>query len=469
MRTKGEGAQAAAQAIQSYQAQFAELESEADAAKNDGWAVKRDLDRSLQELAQGYLPDATAERLAQVGQSTGMTQLAARRAQLEQQRAQWHNRLQQIEADSDFAQRETLLDPTRGTLVVHTHQYQAHLQQLREQIARFDIQPFRWLSKWEVEKQVNQGAFSKFWRGVTFGGQREAKAKRQCCEQLGYQSYEQLAQHYQQLHAESAQTEHMLRQLEEHRTRVTQLVEEHQDKYHWVHHFEDRAARQLREELAQHLQQQDLRAVHLGAPATLKPLVAKVHALTKKYEYLGNMYQFIETEKQDRDKRIRSIDAVRMKWSMKPWDRLLGNKHKWLIAIPAMKQKSTQKRTRFLRRMRRNVYEYEEYDDYSDYLDYCDDFLPWDAFAYGCEEPMPYDGFCREVVQEVQPYRDSHGQEKADYSELKAANKHAQGEEQSMNDAREELHAEGDDMDGGAEAVAAMAALEAAESAGDVS
>lgn len=434
MKTKGQGVQAADAAISAYRNQALELNSEFAAVNADREMIGRQLGEALDFAAHTLLQDAAQATLDYVGQELGLGWLPNRRAELEQQRASWAARLVAIEADPQFVQRESLLHPTHGALARERQQCNVVIGQLQAHLQRFQTETFQWLQARELQRQTQPGGLSSFWNAVTFGGYREDRAKLRCASELGYQSYDQLLHDYQSSDVRLRQIQERIGQLDAQSQRVLALLEEHGKLYGWTHDFETLLCQTLRSELAQALSRQDLRTVHMRIRPPLRPTIARAHALQKKLEYLGNLGGFLQREVADRSQRVDAIAKTRMTWAMKPWDRLVGDKSKWLLALPAAKRESTRKQSAYARRMHRNIVDYDDYDDYDYYLLYVPDFLAWDAFAWAADEPMPYEGFSRGVIEELAPFRQEHGQERADFSAYRQADKSMGTDEQHHRD-----------------------------------
>lgn len=461
MWTKGNGVQAADSAIASYRAQMAELESEGHAIASDGQVIQSQLADALAQAAAIVLPDAAPATLARAAQELSIGWLVSRRHELEQLRSQWLARLAAIEADPQFVQRESMLHPTHGALARERQQCETLIAQLEAHLARFRTETFQWLQARKLQRQMGQGkGFAGFWDAVTFGGLREDKAKQRCAAELGYPGYAELEHDYEASEVRLRQVHERIGQLDAQRQRLLGLLEEHGELYGWAHDFEARVCQTLRAELAADLGRQDLRTVHMRIRSGARPSVARAHALQKKSQYLGNLAGFVQREAADRNRRIEAIGKTRLTWSLKPWERLTGDKSKWLLALPAAKKESTHKQTRWVRRMHHNIVDYEYYDDYDHYLDTVDDFVAYDAFAWAAEEPMPYEGFSRGVVDELDRHRREHDREKADYSAFRAADKQA-GREEDARGHDGEAHGEIRDAETGAEGLAVAAAAAA--------
>ncbi|MBL8743337.1 MAG: hypothetical protein JNK04_19635 [Myxococcales bacterium] len=170
--------------------------------------------------------------------------------------------------------------------------------------------------------------------------------------------------------------------------------------------------------------------------------MAKAHALQKKLDYLSNLLQFLEREASDREERMRAIQQTRTTWAMKPWEPVRSDKSKWLVGLPAAKRASTHKQVRFSRQMHRNIVDYDDYDDYDYYLGHSSAFLAYDAFAYGCDDPMPYEGFSRGVCPEIARHRAYYHQTRCDNSHFRELDRQAAREERERERAAERAERE---------------------------
>ncbi|MEM9188356.1 MAG: hypothetical protein AAGF12_04235 [Myxococcota bacterium] len=467
MRTKAEGAQAAQSAMQDYQHQINELQAELDAIGNDRQKAEAELQTALGEVGAVILPSSDAATIAAAVQATGLQQLPGRRAEFEQQRPGWTARLQAIESDGNFIQRGRLLHPENGTIVVEQAQCRKLVAQLNEYLQRFQIEPFLWLQNRELQKETSPGAFSSFLRTITFGAAREEKAKQRCCAELGFPSWEELSKAYEHAVGQHRQAETRIQQLDAHRAAVLKMVTEHGQLYQWVHHFEDQLLQVLRQEIGQLLVDQDLKAVHRAVPSAARKSAAKCHGLKKKIQYFQDLQHFLNNEIMDRRNRIASIDKVRQQWLLKPYAYLSGDKTKWLVTVPALKRKSAHKRRRWVRDMHEAIDDYDDWDWYDYYLWHDNDFLSYDAFAYRYQDSVPYEGFSRKVLGELEEYRVSHHQVKPDYSTFKEYDKKAGlaekgGPAEPADDSGKDKPEE---YDGGIDVAEAAAAVVVAEAA----
>lgn len=442
MWTKGQGVQAADSALNSYGTQLTELRGEATAVAADQKVVVRELAETLTAASQALLPDASPATLEAAGAALGLP-LAQRRQEMQSRRATWASELAAIERDAHFVQRQTLLHREHGGFVREHQRCDAIVREGEARLATFHAnEDFQWLSARSDRRQVETGALSSFWDALTFGGYREDRAKARCAAALGFADHAALEAALFETNSTVQRAKDTKAHVDKQRARLLKLLENHGNLYRWTHDFENRLKETLQQEVSQWLGSSDLQLLHARAPESLRPLVAKAHALKKKLDYLANLQQFLEREVADREQRMAAIQQTRTTWAMKPWEPVRSDKSKWLLGLPAAKRASTQKQVRFSRRMHHNIVEYDDYDDYDYYLGHSSSFLAYDAFAYGCDEPMPYEGFSRGVCPEIAHYRAHHNQLRCDNSQFRELDRQAAREEREAQRAAERAERE---------------------------
>ena len=396
---KGDAAKVAVRTIASYRSQVSELEEEHEALLKDRESVLTELGQVRKELSEALLPSARPEVLERVVAETGATFLPEQRGVFEAHRAECAEKLQEILAQEDFQQRGQLL----GSLVTDLREARDQHERLMLQLAPFDENKH---CRWILNRMDNpkQGAFSSFWRAITFAETREQAARNKAAAQLGYSDWAHLKADYDRCQADTMEAHARLEYVELRHTSLTTMIKEHDDYQAWVNNFEERLAQELRFQLTTFLESLDVAQLYRGVRPSLQHLTARMHGLAHKALYLSQLSQALEVDIADRSKRGRQVDSARVLWERKPWDQV-GDKTKWLVALPAMKQESTTKKVRWTRSVRRNVVAYSDWDDYQIYHDQNPGFLPYDAFAWGSDDPMPYEGFTRQVFRDLDQHR----------------------------------------------------------------
>jgi len=465
MRTKGDGAKAAKAAIKSYERQIEEYDDERR-------RVKRSLDRAEDELeetfaaaAEALLPDAQPETVKRAAEELGLRSLVGRLKELHRQREAYGQRVEAIQQDRRYRERKERLAELEPALEARKEEVAA----LKKERRRFEKnKDLMWLLNREAHEERSFGAFQSFWRAVTLTGYREDGAKARASEALGLEDFESCVAAFEEAKAGLEEAVKQLRGLESKHDEVVHLVEERARLASFVKNFAAEAAAALQSEAASHLEESsDLELVHARVGRRARPLVAKAHALKEKRRYLKDLAKYLAREIADREARIKSIARVRRLWARRPAGLLSGDKTKWLVTVPEMKRTGAKKRVRWVKTMHKGFDDYDDYDEYSACMEHTDEFLAYDAFAMSADERMPYEGFTREVVPELDEWRDTHDQEKADYSELKEAIKAG---DMPVEEPLEEGEGDGEG-DGGladaADAAAAAAGAAAAIAAAD--
>lgn len=462
MRTKGEGAEAARAAVSEYRAQQHAFQAQADETAQAVAEIQSEFKSTLEELALKAMPDAHPQRVQFVAQALDTPQLMAQRQIWMDRIPQFQNRLAQIAQEPDFREQQTLLDPQNGKLVRGLAEARRYEIDARRENEPFLSDDFQWVVQREAQKEEGVSMLQGFLRAVTFAETREQRAKKKLVQQFGAADWDSLYLTFKKSVENLAYAVEQTQKIEARKQALDDLRTEYEDLYRWVHSFEQRLAAELQSMLVDVLPYAD--ATKLRAmPGEHVPLTSKLHALQAKMKYLGCLQEFLINEARDRQTRAGKIERVQRLWERKPWDRLAGDKTKWLVTVPAMKKNSTEKRLRWSRDMRRGIRDYDDYDSYEYYYDYYDDsddyFLPYDVFAYSYDDSMPYEGFSGVVIPDIYEHRREHNLEKADYSEFKDLDKRARQEEfvgDTVPD-EEPLEGDGGEVDAG-DVVAGVAA-----------
>ena len=108
MRTKHDGVIAARAAIENYEQQVVDLETELKSIQQDQHKVEAELQTTVENLARGLLPYLDLQVIRQAGEESGALHLVALLDDLERQRQQNVNRVSQIESDERYLNRELL-------------------------------------------------------------------------------------------------------------------------------------------------------------------------------------------------------------------------------------------------------------------------------------------------------------------------------------------------------------------------
>lgn len=417
--TKRDGVRAADNAMGTYRNQIRALEQEYNQINESLHEAEQELRETVNQLAEGLLPSAHRAVVEQAAKDVGALHLPSRLTAIEDQRVQFRGRQKDIEGDKRYRNRELLIHPTTGDYSIKINEFLEFTQSLHKKLARYDFPDFRWLLNRKVHQKRDHGVFGSFWRMITLANYREEQALERVRKRFNTVSFGAVVNDYNETRKNYRTHKKELKHWQDKRQEVEDLVEEYSQNKHWLENYQTEARNALRLELATYLGNSSFESIHNLVRPAGKVMVAKCTALTKKIEYFRDLKRTVRSEINDREGRIASIHRVRLKWARKPYGRLSGDKSKWLVKVPKIKTTSTRKRVRWIRTMRTNIHSYHHYHHYSHYMESDFDFLPYDAFSYGAPERMPYEGFTRTVIGDLDNWRDHYGQERADFGHFK--------------------------------------------------
>ncbi|MDJ0835705.1 MAG: hypothetical protein QNK37_04265 [Acidobacteriota bacterium] len=451
-QTKADGIRMADSAMHSYQLQADDLLAERRQLHHKHDQAKVELKRSLEHLAAGLVSEPDPEEVKRAAQETGALHLPERLRLLHRQHKEYTERMAEIDASEDYLQRDNLIHPKTGQLTNEVHEAENLYNGLRHQKERYEFDQFIWLYDRDYHLSAAQTGFKKFWRVMTLADFREKRAMEAVRDRLEKDDFSELVRDYESLVEKCDFLSGELIKARKRYQAVIDLVEERNSLGGWLDGYQDVSLEALRSDLAEFLKDADFEAIHHTVRKAGRILVARCQALAKKVQYYLDMVGWLDNEIRDRCDRIESINRVRKKWSVKPYGMLRGDKTKWLVTLPDMKAAGTAKRVRWVRTMGSNIHNYNEYHHYNAFMTAGLSFVAYDAFARAADERMPYEGFSRTVIDELDQYRIAHNMEAPDYP--------------AMNEVLEEHDAEltiWEDWDGSFnEAAALEATLEAA-------
>lgn len=420
MKTKGQAAQAADQAIASYQRQGEELQRQSSAASAAAQTAVQQFRETIAELAAVLLPHAEAEYLKRVEAAIQATILVGTRTSYEQRRPVWAQRLAELEKDSEFQQREVLLTPPHGKLLVEFARLLEQKKRVDQRLCELErSRNLLWMLKRIPDPDVPKTALHSFWRAITLAETREKRAQAAAAKELGYATWADLYSDYQHHSTQVLELGNQVVAVTQRRENLQTLVAEHLDLGEWLHNFEARLTRQLQSVLAEHLTRSDLRSLHSQLTGHYQLLAARADALKYKRDYLENIVNFLEKEISDRNTRSYKIRQVQRLWQRRPSERLGKDQSKWLVAGPQAKFESTRKQLVWLSTLVSKVGQFSDYLMYSRYLLQDPKILAYDVFGFGTPDRMPYEGFTQLVFSSLRKHRAATRQKGPDYSGFK--------------------------------------------------
>jgi len=405
-------------AISAYTAQRNDIGTELGAVSRDLAVVEAELGQVCHDLAHGVLTTSDADAVSALAEEFGALQLATRREELAKASAVKQVRLDDIEGDELF-QSQDRLEPIRAEMAALREREIG----IASELHRFSFDEFRESYEMKDVPKPVCGWFVQFLRWLFFVSYFKARREEHReqwilttlpCDTLAqcYARYDELCSDRDRVRRESDERVQLSNS-------ISAIVEEHERLQKEIAAFDGKCLTELREILERHIHSCDYRELRGLVRKEAKVLLSKCLVLQKKAEYLRNLATFLHKEQRDRQGRIDSIGRVRGKWRRKPYNHLRGDterKRVWLEDLPRQKAAATAKRLRFARGMHANFYGFDDYCLIDAMLEDEVEWLMYDLFAHCGEEDMPYEGFARDVVDEIEDWRVEHDEEKADYA-----------------------------------------------------
>lgn len=446
MMTGREGVRLGEAAIATYSSVCTDFQQELELCREALSQLEAKLSSSCRELSEALLTSARPEFLAELDtryrlecrrkpldqNSSGYSfknaesvSLADRRHRAEIACRRMGVRQESIHEIDDFRNQDQLLDPESGLLG-------GELEQLRSQHqiknAEFDRIWSTDFARVYHETPPKRGFFQTFWRGLTFAETREKRTRDALPAKLGFSSWNDLVAHFRAVEQER-RTIFMERDLREKRLLALQaLLGEYDENAEWLTDFDGKLLRTIKEEVTTFLLEQTKsssgldvfwREAFARATPAAKPMWAKLQAQVAQVSYLNITAKFLLEERTDSEREIRKIESVLPFWRRKTYSYLNGDKSKWLVKLPALKSASALKKVRWCRQIRENLSQYQDWNDFSLYRQNVSQFLAMDAFTWGSNDPMPYDGFLRSLFPDVAEHRRRLGLSKGNFEPYK--------------------------------------------------
>lgn len=445
--TKNDGVVAAKRAIANYQGQISGLQDERSSLNKDLRSVQQDRLETLDQIAAGLIRSSDRDTVSKVAEETGALHLLSTLDDLEHQRTDSIQRVKKIENHQEYIDREFLTHPVTGDYSIKLAEAEETESAFKSEFDQFDFKDFKWLYSRDYHKtsDADRGGFQKFLRAITFTSQREKKAEMETLRILNEPSFASCVERFEKIQSALERAQSEVQEWKDKKSHILEMAQERDHLKKWVENYQEECVQALRARLVDHLEGCDLEALRDTVRPSAKVLIAKLHAISKKSEYIEDLQRYIDKEILDRENRVRSIDSVQRKWRRKPYGLLRGNKTRWLVDLPEMKRFGTEKRLNWSRTMRSNIGGYDHYGRYALLWGGAAGFLAYDVFAMGASERMPYEGFSRGVIGELGDYRETHGMDRPDYSEYQEVLQGESEEELDQYLEMEELPEEGEE------------------------
>jgi hypothetical protein len=432
LRTAGQAAAAAREAVQSYRRQAEEIAGERAAVETDLDTVRTHLAEARADLAAAFLPDAGDEAVAHAVQATGAAHLTGLLHDLRAAHERDVQMLARLEGEPEYIDRDLLLSANSGTLAVPLAEAQGFVRDLEPRVKRFEKDAsFQLVLRSEGKKPASP-AMRLLGRILLVGfvwewTRRSAEAS--VLKTYGVSTTGEAVAQYRQ-EKESLKTwQGEAARLQGEVDRVRGLVKDHDGARARIEGFPADSLAALRAELRQYLDRcEDFAGIRERAGEGARVAVTSIIAMQEKEKYLRNMSDYLRGEVLQRQQQANKIDSVGRKWARNPGKRMSADKSGWLVTGPARKAESTRRTVTHIHTMRSGIVGYDDYYAYDRMLDVGTAFLAWDVFSRLSEDRMPGDSFAAQVFPDVAGYREEHGAADfamidgaADYDDLSGA------------------------------------------------
>lgn len=415
MYKKTQAIEEAKAAIRNYSKQKNDLMDEAAEMRQACVKLEHEREETFAELAQNMISKLDNEQIERVCAELGSTELQGMIHKAHYQLEQNQRRVSEIDADQEYAHRGRLLHPQSGPYIQERNQHQEKLTHIKKATRKYEFKEFYWLYGKGFHKPKPPSGFKRFMRTIVLSGLREKRAMVKVSQRLGSDDFSALVTNYVQLAEEQESLESKLYASEEKIQYILNLIKEKQELEQHIANHDEETLILLRESLTHTLNQANLAHVHSRIRPAARILIARAHATQKKIAYLEKIHEYLQAEATDRDARTRSIQSVLRKWQPKPYG-LKARKTKWLVDVPKMKHEGTQKRLQHVRAIRHNIVAFRDFRAFSVLMhEMGEAMLAYDAFGMAAGSRMPYEGFSRSILNELDMYRETFRQKNPDY------------------------------------------------------
>ena len=415
MYTKRQAMNEAKAAIASYEIQTRDLLAESAKLEQVVVDAQQTLAATLRELAEHLVPSMEKSQVERVCAELGSSEAQGVLHRADRLFERNQRRIANIEQDKEYVDRGQLLHPEQGPYIQVRDECLARVAAAEAEVAKYEFKAFYWLLGREYHVPKQQSGFQSFMRTVALVDYREKRALAEVEQHLGHHDFAVLAQNFQVSGDLLAQAQAALTDVESKINYILELLEVKKTlEIALVNHERD-TIELLRATVVKTFKAARLAHVHDRIRPAARPLIAKAAAQIKKKEYCKDLVHYLELEANDRARRIRAIKSVLPKWNRKPFG-LIRSKSKWLVELPQAKREGTEKRLNWIRTMRFNIAGFSDYHAFSVLMhEMGEALLPYDVFGMAAGTRMPHESFTRALITELDLYRETFRQVKADY------------------------------------------------------
>ncbi|MEM7009911.1 MAG: hypothetical protein AAF585_00375 [Verrucomicrobiota bacterium] len=409
--TKRQAVAKAQAAIANYEEQIRAFQGERAQADRDMKIYAQQAGEALGQLAAAWVGAGTEADVTAISTVLPQTKLRGVMNQCAQQLQDNRQRVEEISRDDSYQNRDHLLTkefPSIAADIGRRH------QAIDGELEPFRCEEFEYALAENLHISPKASGLRGVWETVIGKARRKRKTLEFLDERFGGGSLTVLVDQYQVLEAKLEGIEQEQASHDAQKKALEDLVVEHDGKSQMIANFDAFQRGALTQALTQELTGINLETLVGLAPVRLKDSIAVCHALQKKSQYTRDLLAYLDGEIRDRQNRIRSVANAQAKWRRYP-NGYVGDKTKWLETIPNMKREGTRKRTNWSRQTRSCLGAYDGYTTYGNHMwnshYHHRPFLAFDVFNFRADERMPYEGFSRQVVRELDTHREANNQE----------------------------------------------------------
>lgn len=413
MWTKRQAIREADQAVSEYRGQAASYRAEIESLVAERGQYELEYQGARLDLVSDLLGKELGEqKLQQLGEQWGVSQFAGLYQDLLSRKEKMLGERDGLKTHHVVENRYELLEADSASYLVNVVDAKAKLQQEELTLQDYETTEFQWLYTRKCHELKDESGLGKLWKIITLRAGKEKKFRASVSAKFQKSSLRSIVANYKATLERVDELKQVLSDTERVKAEAIKVVSHFDELGAWEFNFEGIVRDEVQKIFSDHFKELNPDSILARVPAGLRGKAAKIHAVSKKYEYASNLIKYLESEERDRSQRVQSIDRVSKKWRRNPSGRVRGDKSKWLQQIPAMKSEGTRKRLGWSRKMRSSMYHYDDYGSYGSYYHHSSHrsnvtgFLAYDVFNHKALERMPHEGFSKEVIPEIEAFRE---------------------------------------------------------------
>ena len=382
--SRHQGIQDAQAAISDYSAQKDALQERLSRLRDDSQALSAGIQSSYREIAAGLLSAVSADAVQAAAQVLGATTPGELRETLEAERRALQERRREIEADSEFASRESLIGQ-EGSWNLQYAQLDRELSEVSAALQSFRDHDLIWLE----EHPQPTGFWAGLWDWLNGNSQTRKEKTDSVLSTFRALSLNEIRQRRNDVGRQAAALQADLQALAQRIERLEELTREHAGITCRLSTFDDRMLGELRGALAQVMDGCDSAELRRRLPENFHLLIGKAAALKDKLTLLEQLSTSLSRQIDDRQQRIVGVQRVLSKWRRSSRSFLRADKTAWLRTLPQSKASATGRWLGHWDVLYGDIIGFDDYLMYSLLLGRDDPFIPYMAFCSQAEERAP--------------------------------------------------------------------------------